>query len=128
MPYPFEYDPACYPIGYMLNGECTVKGPTYDVVDMRYLDVLYSTALSVREIAPVVQELNERLRAEVYEDDFDLIKVHAEDLCNNVLGISLKEAAVTTEITPVVPETIAENSGPLPVLIQPTLATINIPA
>ncbi len=127
-----EYDNAVFPIGMVINGGSTAKGPTYDIVDLRDMELLYSSELAAKEIAPVVAELNSRLRQGMYEDDFDIIRKHAATLCSG--EVIADNTAALGELTPPevavleAQENTTENSAAMPSWTppaMPVLATLN---
>lgn len=68
----FEQNKTVYPIAYLLNGECSLDGPTYDIVDMRTLAVVQRTQYTAKQLEPVVHTLNDNLRADKYATPQDL--------------------------------------------------------
>jgi len=111
-----QYDQDCYPIGYMINGGSTVKGPTYDIVDIRTLDVLCITELASREIAPIAKELNQRMRDGTYT-------------LGQPLQISMEDAGVRYEFMPE-PEKAAEDPvvEATTVVVEDVAAVLKYPA
>lgn len=100
----FEENKTVYPIGYLLNGDCSLDGPTYDIVDMRTLTIVQRTKLTAKQLEPIVHTLNENLRAGKYADGLAL----ADDALLLLLADSTpKDTATAGVVAP--PEAPDEN-------------------
>lgn len=64
----FERNESVYPIGYLLNGDASIDGPTYDIVDMRTMEIVLRTKYTAKQLVAAVHTLNERIRADAYAD------------------------------------------------------------
>ena len=96
----FEQNKTVYPIAYLLNGDCNLDGPTYDIVDMRTLAVVQRTQYTAKQLEPVVHTLNDNLRADKYATAQDL----ADDALLLLLELNTPAPTTDAEAPPEAPQ------------------------
>lgn len=97
----FETDPKVYPISAVINGDSSLNGPTYDIIDMRTQGTIAVTKNTYKELLPVLDKLNTYLGDGTLEKEGTSL---AEAATLMLLELNMPAPAASVEAPPVAPE------------------------